>query len=106
MPWRPITVLGGKAVRSNARTRTAASAKSTSASPRGRKGRARLPISPRETEVLRHIADGVSTEDVAKKLALSEKTVRTHVQNLLRKLKMHSRVEAVVWAYRNGVARA
>ena len=45
----------------------------------------------------------VNTPGIAKKLFISEKTVRTHIQNILRKLGMHSRLEAVVYAYKQKV---
>ncbi len=67
----------------------------------GQKGR--LPLSDRETEVLRLLAGGVNTPGIAKKLFISDKTVRTHIQNILRKLGMHSRLEAVVYAYKQRV---
>jgi len=74
------------------------SAKARVAGPKGR-----LPLSDRETEVLKQLATGVNTPGIAKKLFISEKTVRTHIQNILRKLGMHSRLEAVVYAYKQKV---
>jgi len=62
-----------------------------------------LPLSAREVEVLRQLAGGANTPAIAKKLFISEKTVRTHIQNILRKLGMHSRLEAVVYAYKQRV---
>ncbi len=62
-------------------------------------------LSARELEVVHHLARAVSTPDIGKKLDISEKTVRTHVQNILRKLGMNSRLELVVWAYKSKLVR-
>ena len=62
------------------------------------------PLSTRVLEVLRMLAAGKSTPALAKALFISPKTVRTHIQNILRKLSLHSKLEAVVYAYRNRVA--
>ncbi len=74
-----------------------------SAGPAPRAGK--TPLSPREMELLRLLASATATNDIAKEMDISEKTVRTHVQNILRKMKMRSRVEVVVWAYKTGLAR-
>ena len=66
---------------------------------------AKTPLSPRELELLGLLASATATDDIAKAMDISEKTVRTHVQNILRKMKMRSRVEVVVWAYKTGLAR-
>jgi len=60
-------------------------------------------LTPRQTEVLALIADGASTKQVAQRLHLSQETVRNHVRNILRRLRVHSRVEAVAAAYRQGL---
>jgi DNA-binding NarL/FixJ family response regulator len=60
-------------------------------------------LTPREIEVLRLLAAGVGTDDVARRLNLSRSTVRNHVQNLLPKLRVHTRVEAVVLALKAGL---
>ena len=65
-----------------------------------------MPLSPRELEILRMLATGKSTPVIAKGLFISPKTVRTHIQNILRKLGVHSKLEAVVYAYRHKVATA
>ncbi len=57
-------------------------------------------LTPRERDVLRLLIDGVSSEQIAKQLFLSPNTVRSHVQNLLTKLHVHSRLEAVTYAIR------
>jgi DNA-binding NarL/FixJ family response regulator len=60
-------------------------------------------LTQRERQVLRLLAAGLSNKDVAKKLAIRSNTVRTHVQNLLAKLRVHTRLEAVTLAIRGGL---
>jgi DNA-binding NarL/FixJ family response regulator len=55
-------------------------------------------LTPREVEVLSHIADGLSNKEIATQLSITVRTVDFHVSNLLRKLDVISRVEAAVWA--------
>jgi DNA-binding NarL/FixJ family response regulator len=62
-------------------------------------------LSPRETEVLGHMALGRSNSEIAVTLVLSEATVKTHVARILAKLEARDRVQAVVTAYRSGLAR-
>jgi DNA-binding NarL/FixJ family response regulator len=57
-------------------------------------------LTARELEVLKLIAHGASNRDVAKELVISENTVKNHVRNILEKLHLHSRMEAVVYAVR------
>lgn len=57
----------------------------------------------RELDVLRLLAEGLSTAQIASRLGLSRATVRNHVQNLLLKLDAHSRAEAVVLAVKSGL---
>ncbi len=59
-----------------------------------------LRLTDRELEVLRLVAKGLSNRDVANTLAISENTVKNHVRNMLEKLQLHSRMEAVVYAVR------
>ena len=59
-----------------------------------------FPLTEREVEILRVLADGRSTKDIADSLYISVATVRNHVQNILRKLEVHSKVEAVSLALR------
>jgi DNA-binding CsgD family transcriptional regulator len=60
-------------------------------------------LTPRQAEVLALIASGMSTVQIAHSLHLSRETVRNHVRNILRELRVHSRVEAVALAYRAGL---
>jgi len=61
-------------------------------------------LTPRELDVLSLLVQGASTTTIASTLYLSPKTIRTHVQRVLAKLGVHSRVEAVSFAVRYGVA--
>jgi DNA-binding NarL/FixJ family response regulator len=60
-------------------------------------------LTDREREVLGLIADGRSNREIARTLVLSEKTVKTHVSNILMKLDLADRTQAALWAVRNGV---
>ena len=55
-------------------------------------------LSPREHEILSHIARGASNKEIARALDIAETTVKIHVQHILRKLKLSSRVQAAVYA--------
>ena len=57
-------------------------------------------LTPREQEVLTLLADGLTQKTIADQLAISSKTVATHIQRILAKLGVHSRAEAVAAAYR------
>ncbi len=61
-------------------------------------------LSPRERGIARHIAAGRSNRDIAEALVLSERTVETHVQNVLTKLDFHSRAQVAAWAVGEGLA--
>ena len=62
-------------------------------------------LSDRELDVLRLIADGMSNADIAEQLVISEKTVKSHVSNILSKLHLADRTQAAVYAWREGVVR-
>lgn len=61
-------------------------------------------LTEREREVLGLIADGRSNREIARALVLSEKTVKTHVSNILMKLDLSDRTQAALWAVRHGAA--
>ena len=61
-------------------------------------------LTPRELEVLRLIAQGMSNRGIAQALTISEKTVKTHVSNMLAKLHLADRTQAAIYALRHGVA--
>jgi DNA-binding NarL/FixJ family response regulator len=95
-------VLGGRQVRlmpgvAEARAR----------SERGPKNVARMlasHLTTREREVLALLVRGLSGADIARELSISKNTVRTHIQSILTKLQVHSRLEAVAFATRHGIA--
>jgi DNA-binding NarL/FixJ family response regulator len=59
-------------------------------------------LTPRETEILQRMADGLSQDEIATILGISRHTLRTHVQNILTKLRVRSRLEALAEAVRYG----
>jgi DNA-binding NarL/FixJ family response regulator len=61
-------------------------------------------LTEREIEVLRLITRGLSNKDIAAKLFVSEKTVKTHISNLLTKLDLPSRTQAALYALKHGIA--
>jgi DNA-binding NarL/FixJ family response regulator len=63
-------------------------------------------LTTRETQILQGLADGIPTDRLAVKLDISRNTLRTHVQNILFKLKVHSKVEALALAIRHGKVKA
>ncbi|MFP8907121.1 response regulator [Streptomyces atacamensis] len=60
-------------------------------------------LTDRELEVLKLVATGMNNRDIAKELFISENTVKNHVRNILEKLQLHSRMEAVVYAMREKI---
>jgi DNA-binding NarL/FixJ family response regulator len=60
-------------------------------------------LTPRELEVLRALTEGLSTPEICASLAITPNTLRTHVQNIMGKLHVHSKLEAVAFALRHGL---
>ena len=63
-------------------------------------------LTPREQEVLQHLADGASNDQIAEVLNISPKTVARHRENIMHKLNLHSRTELVKYAIRKGIIEA
>jgi DNA-binding NarL/FixJ family response regulator len=62
-----------------------------------------VPLTQRETQVLRHVALGLSNKEIGRSLEISVETVKEHVQNILRKISVSDRTQAAVWAVRKGL---
>lgn len=60
-------------------------------------------LTDREIEVLTLLAQGLSTEKIAEAISVSRATTRNHIQNILQKLRVHSRAEAVAYAFEHGI---
>lgn len=58
---------------------------------------------PRERDILKLIAQGLSNKMIARKLDITESTVKVHVKHLLKKMKLKSRVEVAVWVHQQRV---
>ena len=63
-------------------------------------------LTEREREILQLLAEGTRNDDIATKLFISPQTVQTHVRNILGKLRVHSKLEAVAFAVRHGAIHA
>ena len=62
-----------------------------------------VPLTQRETQVLRHVALGLKNKEIARSLEISVETVKEHVQNVMRKIAVSDRTQAAVWAVRKGL---
>jgi DNA-binding NarL/FixJ family response regulator len=60
-------------------------------------------LTPRELEILRALADGLPTREICARLSIAPNTLRTHVQNIMGKLGVHSKLEAVAFALRHRI---
>jgi len=58
-------------------------------------------LSPREREVLSQVVEGHSNKGIAQHLGVTEATAKVHVKNLLRKINVHNRTQAAIWALAN-----
>ena len=65
---------------------------------RGDERRVIEPLTPRELEILRALTEGMSTPEICERLFIAPNTLRTHVQNIMGKLRVHSKLEAVAFA--------
>jgi NarL family two-component system response regulator LiaR len=62
------------------------------------------PLTEREVEVLKLVARGLTNQEIADRLGVSERTVRTHISNILGKLHLANRTQAALYALREGIA--
>ena len=76
---------------------------STAMATRQQTGDSDVPLTNRETQVLRHMALGLSNKEIGRSLSISIETVKEHVQNILRKIAVSDRTQAAVWAVRKGL---
>lgn len=60
-------------------------------------------LTKRESQVLRHVALGLSNKEIGQSLEISVETVKEHVQNILRKISVSDRTQAAIWAIRRGI---
>lgn len=61
------------------------------------------PLTQREVQILQHVAEGLANKEIAHKLAISERTVKNHLSNIMEKLHVNSRTQAAVYALRSGL---
>jgi DNA-binding NarL/FixJ family response regulator len=94
---------GGDALLAQAVTRRVIEAFGTLPAPNEALGEKLGELSPREVEVLRLLARGCSNAEIARELVVSEATAKTHVSNVLTKLRLRDRVQAVIFAYESGL---
>lgn len=94
--------LGGDAAGARPGARAACACSAWPPGPR-RLSPALAEVTPRELEMLRYVARGLSDAEIAREAFVSETTVKTHVARILMKLRLRDRVQAVVFAYENGV---
>lgn len=62
-----------------------------------------IPLTQREGDVLKHLANGLTNKEIAMSLGISYETVKEHVQHILRKIGVTDRTQAAVWAVRNNI---
>lgn len=62
-----------------------------------------LPLTDREVEILQHVAGGLANKEIARRLSISERTVKNHLSNIMEKLHVNSRTQAAIYALRSGL---
>ena len=72
--------------------------------PANDKPKTESPLTEREVEILQFVAQGLTNDEIAEKLVVSERTVRTHVSNILAKLELANRTQAALYALKEGLA--
>lgn len=100
--FEAVRVAGGEALLAPAITRRLI-AECARLRPRQMRPEALSDLTPRETEILGLVAEGLSNHEIADRLVLSDETVKTHVSHVLRKLNLRDRAQAVVVAYESGL---
>lgn len=95
------------AVRAAARGESPLDPKAAAALPasRGGRGGAGIELTGREREVLRLVVDGMANRQIARRLGISEKTVKGHLTNLFQRIGVSDRTQAALWAERTGALR-
>ena len=99
------TLASGDAILAPAVTRRVIEAFASVSRPEPRLVERLSALSPREVEVLRLLARGMSNAEIARELFVSDATAKTHVSNVLGKLRLRDRVQAVIFAYETGLLR-
>ena len=99
------TVVGGETLLAPTITRRLVEEFCARPSPAAATPAALAELTPRELEILTHIARGMSNQDIASALVIADTTVKTHVARILTKLGLHDRAQAVVLAYETGLVR-
>ena len=94
------------AIRAAARGESPLAPKAAAALLADRRARPQAPeLSPREREVLRLVVEGLANKQIARRLGISEKTVKGHLTNLFQRIDVRDRTQAALWAERTGALR-
>jgi DNA-binding NarL/FixJ family response regulator len=99
------TVAAGDSLLSPSVTRTVIDQMARQPAPQIGPNRLLDDLTPREREVLELVARGLSNGEIASELVIEESTVKTHVKRILMKLRLRDRIQAVIFAYENGVTQ-